>query len=136
MKGFSLILTLLTIGLSSVAQTYQMPAEPLPHEGTWLQWPHQYEYGVGYRNSLDATWVAMTAALVQSENVHIIAYNSTQQTRIINLLTAASVSLTNIDFRLLQTNDVWVRDNGPVFVRDTGGNLTIEDWGFNGLAYW
>jgi agmatine deiminase len=114
------------------AQTYNMPAETLPHEGTWLQWPHHHEYGMAYRNRLDSTWVAMTSALVGSEKVHIIAYDATEQTRITNLLTAASVSLTNIDFKLFPTNDVWVRDNGPIFVRDIGGNLNIEDWGFNG----
>ena len=109
-----------------------MPDETLPHEGTWLQWPHQYEYGVTYRNRLDATWVAMTSALVGGEKVHIIAYNSTEQTRITNLLIAAGVNLSNVDFKLMQTNDVWVRDNGPIFVRDASGNLAIEDWGFNG----
>jgi agmatine deiminase len=132
MKRMTTILVLLAMTITSFAQTYQMPAETLPHEGTWLQWPHQYEYGITYRNRLDATWVAMTSALVASEKVHIIAYNSTEQNRITNLLTTASVSLTNIDFKLFQTNDVWVRDNGPIFVRDTGGNLNIEDWGFNG----
>ena len=109
-----------------------MPPETEQHEGTWLQWPHQYEYGITYRNRLDATWVAMTSALVGSEKVHIIAYNSTEQNRITNLLTNAGVSLANIDFKLFPTNDVWVRDNGPIFVRDTAGNLYIEDWGFNG----
>jgi len=132
MKRLTTLLILLTMTMTSFAQTYQMPAEDLTHEGTWLQWPHQYEYGITYRNRLDATWVAITSALVGSEKVHIIAYNSTEQTRITNLLTAASVSLTNVDFKLFQTNDVWVRDNGPIFVRDTGGNLNIEDWGFNG----
>ena len=74
----------------------------------------------------------MTRALVGSEKVHIIAYNTTEQTRITNLLSTAGVSLTNIDFKLFQTNDVWVRDNGPIFVRDSVGKLNIEDWGFNG----
>jgi agmatine deiminase len=132
MKRLTTILVLLIMAMTSFTQTYQMPAETLPHEGTWLQWPHQYEYGITYRDRLDATWVAMTSALVGSEKVHIIAYNSTEQTRITNLLTAASISLTNIDFKLFETNDVWVRDNGPIFVRDTEGNLNIEDWGFNG----
>lgn len=132
MKLFTTILVLLKLTMTLIAQTYQMPAETLPHEGTWLQWPHQYEYGITYRNRLDSTWVSMTAALVGSEKVHIIAYNSAEQTRITNLLMATNVSLTNIDFKLFQTNDVWVRDNGPIFVRGTGGNLLIEDWGFNG----
>lgn len=116
----------------SIAQSYTMPDESEPHEGTWLQWPHQYEYGTTYRNALDATWVAMTAALVANEKVHIIAYNSTEQTRITNKLTTAGVSLTNVDFKIYQTNDVWIRDNGPIFVRNTMGNLVIQDWGFNG----
>lgn len=118
--------------MATRAQSYQMPAEDLTHEGTWLQWPHQYEYGITYRNRLDPTWVAMTNALVGNEKVHIIAYNSTEQTRITNLLISAGVSLTQVDFKLFPTNDVWVRDNGPIFVRDDAGNLNIEDWGFNG----
>lgn len=112
--------------------TYTMPDETQPHEGTWLQWPHQYEYGATYRNRLDATWVAMTKELVQSENVHIIAYNTTEKNRIIAKLNAANVPLTNVDFRLFKTNDVWVRDNGPIFVRNSSNQLRIEDWGFNG----
>ena len=130
---FILFLVSFCMSQNLIAQmTYTMPAEDLPHEGTWLQWPHQYEYGITYRNRLDATWVAMTAALVGGEHVHIIAYNAAEQTRITNLLTAAGVPLTHVDFKLFPTNDVWVRDNGPIFVRDTTGNIVIEDWGFNG----
>lgn len=108
------------------------PEESHPHEGTWLQWPHQYQYGVDYRNSLDPTWVAMTRELCSGEKVHIIAYDEVEKTRIIDLLMAESVDLTNIDFRIYKTDDVWVRDNGPIFVHDKNGDLVIQDWGFNG----
>ncbi len=111
---------------------YTMPEESETHEGTWLQWPHHYQYGTAYRNSLDPTWVAMTQALVTSEKVHIIAYNQTEKDRIIALLNSASVPLTNVDFKIYETDDVWVRDNGPIYVRDKSGNLVIQDWGFNG----
>ena len=46
---------------------YTMPEESEPHEGTWLQWPHQYQYGVAYRNGLDATWIAMTQCCLQPD---------------------------------------------------------------------
>jgi agmatine deiminase len=111
---------------------YTMPEESDTHEGTWLQWPHQYQYGVAYRNSLDATWVAMTKELVSGEKVHIIAYNQVEKDRIIALLNTANVSLTNVDFKIDKTDDVWVRDNGPIYVKDKTGNLVIQDWGFNG----
>ncbi|MEG1024654.1 MAG: agmatine deiminase family protein [Flavobacterium sp.] len=111
---------------------YTMPEESAPHEGTWLQWPHQYEYGITYRNSLDATWVAMAKALQSTEKVHIIAYDVAEQTRIENLLANAGVPLTNVNFKIHQTNDVWVRDNGPIFAKDQSGQLVLQDWGFNG----
>lgn len=130
----ALLLLLLSMGLLNGlnAQNYTFPDESETHEGTWLQWPHQYEYGMAFRNENDATWVAMTNALQANEKVHIIAYNSTEQARITALLTAASVPLTNVDFKIFQTNDVWVRDNGPIYVRNSSGSLVIQDWGFNG----
>jgi len=111
---------------------YTMPEECELHEGTWLQWPHSYQYGVKYRNSLDDTWVAMTGALITSEKVHVIAYNETEKERIEQLLKSQNISLANVDFKIYRTDDVWVRDNGPIYVRDKEGNLLIQDWGFNG----
>jgi agmatine deiminase len=119
-------------GPAEVDILYTMPEESAPHEGTWLQWPHEHQYGASFRDGLDATWVAMTAALVQSEHVHIIAYDATARDRITGLLTAGGVPLTNVDFKIYKTDDVWVRDNGPIYVRDLSGTLVLEDWGFNG----
>lgn len=111
---------------------YTFPEESERHEGTWLQWPHHYQYGITFRNRLDPTWVQLTKELVSSEKVHIIAYNQTEKDRIVNLLQAQSVSMTNIDFKIHPNDDFWVRDNGPIYVRDKNGNLVIQDWGFNG----
>lgn len=111
---------------------YTMPDEADQHEGTWLQWPHHYQYGTTYRKRLDATWVAMTKALVSGEKVHIVAYNSTEKDRIRKLLATAGVPLQNVEFKIYATDDVWVRDNGPIYVKDKNGQLLIEDWGFNG----
>ena len=111
---------------------YTMPEESEPHEGTWLQWPHEFQYDLTYRNRMDATWVAMTKALESSEKVHIVAYNDAAKTRIIGLLNTEGVSLTNVDFKIYPTDDVWVRDNGPIYAKDKDGKLVIEDWGFNG----
>ncbi len=112
--------------------TYVMPEESAPHEGTWLQWPHEYQYGKTYRNRLDATWIEMARALIGSEKVHIIVYDATEQQRVTGLLQNAGLGLTQVDFTIRPTDDVWVRDNGPIYVKDRNGKLLIEDWGFNG----
>lgn len=111
---------------------YTFPEESEPHEGTWLQWPHQFQYGIQFREDLDDTWVAITRELVSSEKVHIIAYDEVEKNRIIGLLEEHRIDLNNIDFKVYPTDDFWVRDNGPIFVRDTNGELVIQDWGFNG----
>ncbi len=112
--------------------TYTFPEESAPHEGTWLQWPHQYQHGVDYPDELDQIWVEMTKALQSTEKVHLIAYNETERLRITDLLLENDVPLTNIDFKIYKTDDVWIRDNGPIYVRDNKGKLVIQDWGFNG----
>jgi agmatine deiminase len=119
---------------SAIAQiSSYMPDESAPHEGTWLQWPHHFTYGVTSRNQVEPSWIAMTRELVQSERVHIVVYNATEQTRIRNILIRNGISLTKIDFLVRKTDDYWVRDNGPVFVYDLfDDRLTVSDWGFNG----
>ncbi len=121
---------------SSVINTpsvvYTMPEESALHEGTWLQWPHEYQYGKTYRNRLDQTWIAMTKALISGEKVHLIVYDKNEQERVSELLKKEKISFNNIDFTIAPTDDVWVRDNGPIYVKDKNGKLFIEDWGFNG----
>ncbi len=111
---------------------YTMPEESALHEGTWLQWPHEYQYGKTYRNRLDDTWIAMTKALVGSEKIHLVVYDLEEQERVTELLKKSQVSLTDVDFTISPTDDVWVRDNGPIYVKDKNGKLFIQDWGFNG----
>lgn len=134
MKFVTPLFAALTLCTSLQAQTtYTMPDELGLHEGTWLQWPHHYTYGTTYRDRLDQTFIDMTAALITSEKVHVIVYNSTEKTRVTGLLNNAAVSLDSVDFYIIKTDDVWSRDNGPMYVyNNTTNALTILDWGFDG----
>ncbi len=129
-----IVTLLILINIPILAQTpmYYMPEETAPHEGTWLQWPHNELYGPFYRDDVESTWVAMTEALHTGEKVHIVVYDSTEYNHVISVLNNASIPLTNIDFFIMETDDVWVRDNGPMFVYDNNDDLHILDWGFNG----
>ncbi|WFD11796.1 agmatine deiminase family protein [Tepidibacter hydrothermalis] len=111
---------------------YVFPFEDEKHEGTWLQWPHDYTYGKGFKDKLDPIWVEMTRGLTLGENVHIIVYNEKEKNRIENLLIQENIDIDKVDFYVYPTDDVWVRDNGPIFVYDKEDNLLMADWGFNG----
>jgi len=111
---------------------YMMPDEKSAHEGTWLQWPHAFTYGEEYKKEIEPVWLKMACALSESEQVHIVAYNQAEKENIHQLLKDRGVNLGKIDFVILPTDDVWIRDNGPIFVYDHNNNLTIWDPGFNG----
>ena len=112
--------------------SYLMPSEEAEHEGTWLQWPHRYTYGQDTPDRYDQIWIDMTKALHTGERVHIIAYNENEKDRITELLTKVNVDMNQIDFLIKKTEDVWVRDNGPIFVYDQNDELYLTNWEFNG----
>ena len=111
---------------------YTMPSEEDQHEGTWLQWPHNFTYPPWHQEDNEPAFIEMVAALETGENVHIIVYDTNEQIHVQQVLSAASVPLTNVDFYIHPNDDYWTRDNGPIFVYDNNNNLIILDFGFNG----
>jgi len=110
-----------------------MQAEWGPHEGTWLQWPHEETpWGKGYQAILDDIWVEMVKELHVGEKVHVIVCNDVEKRHVLDCLKNCKIDYGQVDFFIRETNDVWVRDNGPIFVWDMQGKLTALDWNFNG----
>lgn len=112
-------------------KSYYFPHEGSEHEGTWLQWPHDYTYP-GMIECYEHIWIEMTRGLVKGENVHIIVYNEEQKERVEGVLKKENINMDRVDFYVFPYDDVWIRDNGPIFVYDEENNLVIEDWKFNG----
>lgn len=108
-----------------------MPAEWVRHEGTWLQWPHDDCYA-GQQRKLERTWLDMLDPLCQYETVHITVQDERRRDHLEHQLEFYGVDRTNVDINIIPTNDVWTRDNGPIFVIDGEGNLAITHWRFNG----
>jgi agmatine deiminase len=113
---------------------FRMPAEEDSHEGTWLQWPHDHD--ANRRRNLvkryEESWVQMTVALHTGERVHIVVYDDAELDRVSRRLEDRGCDMQQIDFFAWPTDDVWVRDNGPIFVYDETGRLQVADFGFNG----
>jgi len=110
-----------------------MPAEWEPHECTWLSWPHEdTPWGKGYQAALDGVWVEMVRELHTGEKVNIIVCNEAEKNHVLGCLEGRLIDHSRIGFFIKETNDVWVRDNGPIFVRDECGGLAALDWNFNG----
>jgi agmatine deiminase len=111
---------------------YVWPAEDAPHEATWLQWPHDYGWDPNHVKRYEPSWVELVKALHEGEKVQIIVYDRAQKRRVKNLLRTNGVDMGQVGLFNYPTDDVWIRDNGPIFAFDKQGNMVIEDWKFNG----
>jgi agmatine deiminase len=111
-------------------ERYNLPEQDAPHEGTWLQWPHNHGWDKNHTERYDRIWIEMTMAIHKNEKVHVVVYDDDERKRVRSLLTQADLS--QIDFTIAPSDDVWIRDHGPVFCFNQDKKLFITDWKFNG----
>ncbi len=113
---------------------YRMPAEWEPHEATWLAWPHNPEDWPGKFQSIPWLYVEIVRLLAERERVHLIVEDSAMQTRVKSMFERAGVNLDGVSFHPWLTDRGWMRDSGPIFVRDAAGKVAMTHWRFNGWA--
>jgi agmatine deiminase len=113
---------------------YLMPAEWEPHARTWLAWPHAKADWPDKFDPIPWIFVEMVRGIAKSEAVGLLVKNAAAEKAAREHLTRVGVDLAQVSFHVTPTNRGWLRDCGPIFVRDQAGHLTALDWGFNGWA--
>ena len=86
----------------------------------------------GYARKLLSTWLEMTAILSDHVNVRIAATNAAVAADAERACATYGANMARIKVHAIPLNDVWVRDNGPIFVKSPDGELVATDWNFNG----
>ena len=109
---------------------FHMPAEWQEHAATWLQWPHDDTHP-GTQVRLEHIWLAMTEALHQHEPVNIAVTDERAKDHLLGQLSFYGLD-NNIVIHVIPTDDVWSRDNGPIFLANDAGELAVTAWNFNG----
>jgi len=113
---------------------YRMPAEWEPHGGTWIGWPSNASDWPGKFAAIPWVCAEIVRLLSHREMVHILVQNVVQENRAAGILKRAGADLKGVSFHRWATDRVWLRDSGPIFVKDTAGDLAITDWKFNAWA--
>ena len=111
-----------------------MPAEWEPHEATWLAWPHNPQDWPGKFASIPWLYVEIVRLLAAHERVHLIVENAAMKRRATSMLERAGVNLDRVSFHKWRTDRGWMRDSGPIFVRNSEGGVGLTHWRFNGWA--
>lgn len=115
--------------------TYKMPAEWAPQERIWLSWPHARGDWPGKFAPIPWVFAEMVRVITASgQRVGLLVNNAAVRAEAMEMLDRANVTLTMVDMLEVKTNRGWLRDCGPIWVRDATGQLVALDWKFTGWA--
>jgi agmatine deiminase len=116
------------LGATDSMQGFYAPAEEAPHARTWLAWASTksiYGASTGYFEDVQETLGRLAAAIAEHEPVTMMA--GVEQHDLARNLCGPKVELVDIP-----TDDMWARDNGPIFLNNDDGEKAVLDLNFNG----
>jgi len=111
--------------------SYRMPAEWEPHSAVWLAWPYDEITFPDRVEKAEAAFVQILAAVNKSEDAELLVLDEEMRKRAHGMLAEAGIDMARINFHLTDYADVWLRDTGPIFVKDESGKTVITKWVFN-----
>ncbi len=113
---------------------FRMPAEWEPHAATWIAWPHNASDWPGKFGAIPWIYVEIVRLLASHERVEILVRDAALEQRASRMLQLAGVPMERVGWHRWATNRVWMRDSGPIFVRNAAGEVGVTDWKFNAWA--
>ncbi len=110
---------------------FAMPPEWVEHAATWTSWPFDDDLWEGQLEVARQDFAGMVAVIARFEPVFVNVRDDEAEQDARARLEAAGADLNRITFNRIPLNDVWFRDNGPLFIRNEHGLLAMTDWKFN-----
>jgi agmatine deiminase len=113
---------------------FRMPAEWEPHEATWLGWPHEVTDWPGKFALIPWAFAEIVRHLSKVERVFLLVENRESESRVRGILKKSGANLEAVDFFRVPTDRGWMRDSGPICVRNESGEVAYNHFAFNGWA--
>jgi agmatine deiminase len=113
---------------------YHMPAEWESHEATWLGWPHELTDWPGKFAPIPWAFAEIVRHLSHVERVFLMVENPASEKRVRAILKKSDANLENVDFFRIPTDRGWMRDSGPICVKNSAGEVAYNHFVFNGWA--
>jgi agmatine deiminase len=115
-----------TAGPTPVRLGFSMPAEWERHEATWLGWPHNPGDWPDKLDTIRWVYGEMVRKISQGEEVRLLVRHRAEQALAARTLKRAGCDLTKVRFVIHPTNRGWMRDSGPIFVKETYRTRSAE----------
>jgi agmatine deiminase len=113
---------------------FRMPAEWERHEATWLGWPHELTDWPGKFAPIPWAFAEMVRLLSQVERVFLLVPDGAAEKRARGILKKAGAKLESVEFFRVPTDRGWMRDSGPICVKNKSGEVAYNNFVFNGWA--
>lgn len=110
---------------------YSMPAEWEPHSAVWLAWPYDEDTFPNRVPRVEAVYAEIIKSIHLSEQVELMVLDEGMKDRAINIISGAGADPNKVNFYITDYADVWVRDTGPTFVKNSSGEIVVTKWIFN-----
>jgi agmatine deiminase len=110
---------------------FRMPAEWQKHDAVWLAWPYDPTTFPNRVERVEATYVQIIKEIHESERVNLFVTDENTKEKATRLFKEARIDLKQIQFFIFDYADVWFRDFGPIFVKNTNHTLAMLHWDFN-----
>ncbi len=107
-----------------------MPGEWEAQEALWLSWPCNDNIWPGKLDAVQEKFAAIVAIAARFQTVRINAPVELQP-QIMGQLKQHDVDRRRVEMYPHRCDDVWVRDHGPIFLKDKAGTVLLTDWRFN-----
>ena len=100
---------------------YRFPAEWEPQSAVLIAWPHADTDWGPRLGEVEETYIALVAAIVRFQDAVICVADDDLQTYAEARLRSARVDMGRVRFVVVEYDDTWLRDSGPITLkRETG----------------
>ncbi|SFZ91586.1 agmatine deiminase [Flaviramulus basaltis] len=111
----------------------RFPAEWEKQQGILLCFPHNGNDWPGKYQAIQWAFVEFIKKVTTYESVFLVVANKDLKVKVEELLTTAHVNLEKVSFIIHKTNRSWMRDSGPIIVKN-GTKREALNFNFNGWA--
>ncbi|MGN6383425.1 MAG: agmatine deiminase family protein [Dyella sp.] len=112
--------------------TLRLPAEWEPQAAVLIAWPHADTDWAERLPSVETTYAALAAAVTRFESLVIVVPDAAVRIHAEQLIRAAGADLARVRFVELPYDDTWLRDSGPITLRDGADGFQLTDFRFTG----
>lgn len=112
----------------------RFPAEWEKQQGLLLCFPYNGNDWPGKYGAIQWAFVEFIKKVAQVEEVFLLVANEKLKEKVVGMLEMAHVKTSNVSFIIQKTNRSWMRDSGPIVIKNSKNGREALNFNFNGWA--